>query len=737
MESPNLIHVNPSPQPASFPTLPPQQPQQPQASTSTAPPAQPQQTQPGSAQDNPQKQRRAFKGALAVVGVGAGYGFEAGVEGGEKGSDGDVEREPPPTCEDFPLVKKGILTVTKLKELVDMFFSKVHFIFPIFPVQRIPRTLSQLAQFAKDELHLTTTAIVIASRHDKNTTVHEQSWAYLQTLINDIILGKSVAVGAVEALLLLSEYLPRQPDLAPAEVNAEENRMSWMLVGTAVRLGYMLRLDEASLQPAKSLAESTDNSAAQELLNRERVAWTYCYLFDRQISIRTGKAFWSRGPGLCFSGGAGGIYPTAAKNFPSLRFIPEVQDDYASLLQAYVELSQIMTSTNDILYPSKDRTLSLVRLGEYYKFLDEFTRSLEAFRVTWEGKRWATYPLTECVWITFHYLRLYIYAFAFQAHVQRATWDAGKEDEGDAEHSPSKSVLFPSGLVASPDAKFILEAIDAAADLLRLVTDRLHPGGALPFLPSRFFMMFSYAGVFLLKAVYVEAVAPTDKIVIIRLLKRLIFVLACASTDEQSQGVRYARLLNGLLRAFSRGHESMAVTRAPTPARRNSISGETPDVSGVAPSPAVRPDLDFTVPWGASPAGEGALFSSDQQFSSLFGGSGAPGSSAIPASAMANPGATAASSGTATPFPMLPFSESQPFHRLASTLDTLEDNGLNLDFDFGFEDPAVPAAPAEAFNFLLEDHPLDFWSSFSTGTTQGGENWHGTQMNGAAGGTAS
>lgn len=59
--------------------------------------------------------------------------------------------------------------------------------------------------------------------------------------------------------------------------------------------------------------------------------------------------------------------------------------------------------------------------------------------------------------------------------------------------------LFPAGLVASPDAKFILEAIDAAvsfvlhdwdsqadpllqADLLRLVTDRLHPGGALPFL---------------------------------------------------------------------------------------------------------------------------------------------------------------------------------------------------------------------------------------------------------------
>lgn len=26
-----------------------------------------------------------------------------------------------------------------------------------------------------------------------------------------------------------------------------------------------------------------------------------------------------------------------------------------------------------------------------YKYIDEFQRSLEAFRMTWEGKRWATY----------------------------------------------------------------------------------------------------------------------------------------------------------------------------------------------------------------------------------------------------------------------------------------------------------------------------------------------------------
>lgn len=102
-----------------------------------------------------------------------------------------------------------------------------------------------------------------------------------------------------------------------------------------------------------------------------------------------------------------------------------------------------------------------------------------------------------------HYLRLYIYAFAFQAHVQRAT-DASEETD----IAVPSSTMFPRGPMGSPDAKFILEAIDAAADLLRICTDRLHPQGVLQFLPWRYFLYFAYAGVFLLKAVFIKAVAP-------------------------------------------------------------------------------------------------------------------------------------------------------------------------------------------------------------------------------------
>lgn len=93
--------------------------------------------------------------------------------------------------------------------------------------------------------------------------------------------------------------------------------------------------------------------------------------------------------------------------------------------------------------------------------------------------------MTECVWLTHHYLRLYIYGFAFQAHVHRATSDFNSDDgiEGPC--------LFPAGLTASPDAKHILEAIDAAVSsrsgflmLRKLVADP-HSFPALPHFLTR------------------------------------------------------------------------------------------------------------------------------------------------------------------------------------------------------------------------------------------------------------
>lgn len=49
----------------------------------------------------------------------------------------------------------------------------------------------------------------------------------------------------------------------------------------------MLSLDQISFYPIKN--KGKENAEPLEKTERERVAWTYCYLFDRQIAIRTGK----------------------------------------------------------------------------------------------------------------------------------------------------------------------------------------------------------------------------------------------------------------------------------------------------------------------------------------------------------------------------------------------------------------------------------------------------------------
>ncbi|CED83259.1 Zn(2)-C6 fungal-type DNA-binding domain [Phaffia rhodozyma] len=426
------------------------------------------------------------------------------------------------------LVKRGCLDWESIKVYVDQFFSRHHQIFPMVPSSRIPKTSSQLRVFAKEEKQLLATVVCIASRYDTSRPeIHRLVWEVISEYIVDtVIYGRDACVGFVESMLLLSENVPR-PSIGKDDQGSkqwDESTQSWYLVGHAVRTGYLLGLDQKTM----NISTTEDSTPSIE---RDRLAWTYCYIFDRHISLRIGKAFWSRGPGLCFTENIASI------NFPSLRPIPSEQDDFASVVQALVELTQTMTAAHDVLYPSHDRTMSLVRAGEYYKYLDEFSRSINAFHSVWLHVKFSTFPCDEIVWCTFHYIRLYIYVFAFQAHVQRAV------SKGGAVHFGPDGNIFPRGPLASPDSKFIMESIDAARQLLMLCTERLHPGGALPFLPARFFLWFTYASVFLLKAIYSNAILRSDTRNILELIQKVIFCLANSSPDKSHLGIRHALLL--------------------------------------------------------------------------------------------------------------------------------------------------------------------------------------------------
>lgn len=128
---------------------------------------------------------------------------------------------------------------------------------------------------------------------------------------------------------------------------------------------------------------------------------------------------------MCFQGFSASAQtgpPAAPGNFPFLREIhapdgappgyPE-QEDLASVVQTYLELTQLMSNAQDVLYPNPARTRALVLYGEYFKYIDELARSLDGFKMLWREKKWKLFPLTDAVWAMFYYTQLYICAFSF------------------------------------------------------------------------------------------------------------------------------------------------------------------------------------------------------------------------------------------------------------------------------------------------------------------------------------
>ncbi|WVW86321.1 hypothetical protein I302_108363 [Kwoniella bestiolae CBS 10118] len=489
-----------------------------------------------------------------------------------------------PVLEDFPLIKLGVLTADQA---------------PLCPSAVIPHCKADLAVYASKERYTITTFIIIASRLDDtpgSKEIHDKAWTIMrvslihsysanitQGWITDVqTLGSPPTIGLVESLLLLAENLPRTPPLlSPLDLNAagareephgDENRQGWQLIGLAVRSAYELGLDKMALRLLPDSERTLE-------IERARVAWTY-----RHVSLRLGKGFWARGAAVCFQGfsAASQSGPAAGfGNFPFLREIADDQDhpqeDFGSLIQAQLEMTQLMSNAHDTLYPNASRTRSLVIHGEYFKYLDE---------ILWGKKRWKMFPLTDIMWTMFYYTQLYICAFSFvsdlesrppltsqQAHVERATLRAEEEHR---RSQNTKLSLFPRGAAQSPDARYIFHMCDAAREILNICVNKLYPGGALPYLPTRYLLWFTYAAIVLLKALYSGAMLRGDH-------------QNKTSTDIDYPAVRYGRQLQ-VLRMKLAGLSDSAPTTS-----TNANHGSEPSTHPAPPHHATA-SHDWTVP---------------------------------------------------------------------------------------------------------------------------------------------
>lgn len=175
-----------------------------------------------------------------------------------------------------------------------------------------------------------------------------------------------------------------------------------------------------------------------------------------------------------------------AKDFPTLQPRIAGEDDQASVLQATMELTQLLHNAHDILYSSQARTQELISAGDYNRYLDDFQKALSSWNEVWQNL--VLTSRIKCVLtLMYEYLSLYVNAFAFQARATQMSHEAQRSlDHEDLRYSRKLS-LFPHGIMATPEGRYIFEALRAAKTVLK-VMGRADPVLCLRFMPVRYYL---------------------------------------------------------------------------------------------------------------------------------------------------------------------------------------------------------------------------------------------------------
>ncbi|PVI01497.1 hypothetical protein DM02DRAFT_590953 [Periconia macrospinosa] len=443
---------------------------------------------------------------------------------------------PMPSDIPYTLLRNGSLTLPALYTLLARYKDNYHPYYPLVPAETFDT--ARLAITAKKEPHLLTAVLLISSKDlSEESHIYEACAAYMKSLVSDLAAGGDADVEAVEALLILAEWAPYTQRRSGKVGKGEEDKESWMHVGLALRIAYFLALDKYSFRYVDQ-GKDPQNS-------RKRLLWTAAYVSDRHISIRIGKAFWSRGPGP--------LTTLRREDYPSLMPKSPNEEDYASIFQANLELTQLFSNVHDVLYSNPGSSFRTHMSGSYIKFIDDFRSAIYGWKSVW-GTLTCSPSLKACLLMSYDYLRLYINAFAFQATILRALPSNQPSDPTlNANGTSSSSMQVPQRVFANNvgavgDVRFIYEGLDAAKAILTTANHFVDPEKALRYMPLRYYLYLVYAGVFLYRARCTGVISNDEDRAIRAMINETVARLRRSSVasntgTQQHPGNRYSQLL--------------------------------------------------------------------------------------------------------------------------------------------------------------------------------------------------
>ena len=423
----------------------------------------------------------------------------------------------------YRLVREGYLNPEIISMLVARYAEHYHPYLPLVPRKYFDP--AALNSFAVNDKHLLTAVLTISSKDlTEQPHIHPCCSRYMHDLISGIAAGHDCEVEAVEALLLLAEWEPQGLRNHIETVGrGEEDRSAWMHVGMALRTGYFLGLDRTSFRSEDQEEAKNDG--------RKRLAWASCYVADRLISVRIGRAFWSRGPGP--------MTGLSEQDFPSLQRLAPGDEDYAKIFQATLDLTQLYSNVHDVLYSGMRTSGQMMLMGDYVKYVDEFRNSIAHWKRIW-GNIACSQHIKVTLQMSYEYLRLYTNAFAFQAAISQAI---SSKPKGEAHSHRDHLRNFFSNIGAKPDNRFIWASIAAAKSYLTILNTYIDPVSHLRYMPLRFYLYAIYSAVFLYKARSFGVMNQDEEYDVRQMVLQAVDVLKRASVTPEDPGSRYARLL--------------------------------------------------------------------------------------------------------------------------------------------------------------------------------------------------
>ncbi|GAB1207604.1 hypothetical protein APSETT445_006328 [Aspergillus pseudonomiae] len=364
---------------------------------------------------------------------------------------------------------------------------------------------------------------------------------YCELLIRRIMFGqekystaKTRIVGSIESLILISDWNPRSVHFPPEtegwdgelispaydrqnrlqtsedaplvrwredvfEPAKRSERMSWMLLGAAVTLGYELGVfaDGYSTTPLLANSQTVRVHRARKLL----------YSYVTQMAVRMG----------CPSPIPDNILFTPD---PSQGNTTElINRQWEVYMKSWTELTRLMKTASAMFFQSISHVKQQLSSGHYSTLLQHFAPSLA---------RWHD-ELEKSTGIV-----AYTSALAIQAVVERAV-ARGVSWIGDTSRESLDGCVLPH------DQDFIRDVILSSSKVLEIATD-MATKGMLRYAPLRTLVCVTSSSVYLLKAISLGA-HHTDLQASLHTLDQCISALRSSGTDDMDFSLRYATLI--------------------------------------------------------------------------------------------------------------------------------------------------------------------------------------------------